>query len=96
MEFSRAAEIEISPWNFPHPHLQELEEDDGATAIEMEFRRKVSGLRRLPRHARAQALRAAKDERFLALKALREKRQRDRLARYLLWRQQMSPPRQPG
>ena len=46
--------------------------------------------------AAALALRAARDERFLALKALREKRERDGRARHLHWRRQLPVPRQPG
>ena len=81
----------------PSPSLEVADEDDGAEiGIELEFKRKLSGLRRLPRHARAEALRLARNERSLALKALREKRRNDRLARYLRWRQQLPAPKPLG
>lgn len=53
--------------------------DEGAeTEIDSVFRRAIAGLRRLPRRERPHALRAARDARTLALKALREKRARER------------------
>jgi hypothetical protein len=62
--------------------------------IEIEFRRRLMGLRVLPKRERAQALRAAKDWRRVALKALREKRMRDRHASYILrHKMRMSAPR---
>jgi hypothetical protein len=74
-----------------------LEEDETADAeIEAQFKARLMGLRRLPRYQRAGALRAAKEWRMLALKALREKRATDRRARYALWRLGLPPPRQPG
>jgi hypothetical protein len=86
---------EFTHWNVPGPSDEGLD-DDGASEIEAEFRRKLCGLRRLPQHARVAALKAARDERFLALKALRQKRQVARHARYLLWRQQLPAPKPPG
>jgi hypothetical protein len=73
-------------------------DDDDAQVQEIEamFKRKLSGLRRLPRHARAHALRAAREWRLAALAALREKRARERHAKWVLWRQQLPAPRLPG
>jgi hypothetical protein len=70
------------------------EVDRGAEAdIDATFRRKLSGLRRLPRQARPYALRAARDERALALKALLEKRADARQARRSFLRLQRPAPR---
>lgn len=75
-------------------------EDGDAEAIEIEkeFRRRLTGLRRLPRSARAVALREARDWRLVALKALREKHARERQANVALWRQRSlaSRPLGPG
>jgi hypothetical protein len=73
--FSAAARAEVTQRR-PRIVMPLLpEEDEGAEAeIEAAFRRRLSGLRRMPRTARAHALRAARLERTLALKALREKR----------------------
>ena len=69
-----------------------LDEDGGAEfEIDAEFRRRLTGLRRLRRRDQPQALRAAREWRRIALKALREKRIRDRHARYMQ-RRQMRPP----
>ncbi|HLH97040.1 MAG TPA: hypothetical protein VKW08_18170 [Xanthobacteraceae bacterium] len=79
----------------PDPMLRGIEaiEDDGThLEIEAEFRRRISGLRRLPRHARAQALRFAREQRFIALAALREKRQRERQGRSEALRQRLPGP----
>jgi hypothetical protein len=61
-------------------------DDHIAEAIEIErmFHLKIMGLRRLPRYQRAGALRAAREERQLALNALKEKRLRERHARHAL------------
>ena len=76
------------------------EPTDDAEAAEAEiealFKCRLMGLRRMPRYQRALALRAARDWRQLALKALREKRERERHARYVLWRSQLPPSIQPG
>jgi hypothetical protein len=57
--------------------------DEGAEGeIEKIFRRKIAGLRRLPRRERPAAVQAAKDTRMLALKALRNKRARERAAQH--------------
>jgi hypothetical protein len=63
-------------------------EDGEAEAIEIEkeFRARLTGLRRLPRNARAAALRGARERRDTALKALREKRARERFANFAAWR----------
>jgi hypothetical protein len=68
------------------PSYVEAEIDEGDAAemeIEAEFRRKLMGLRRLRRRERTQALRAAREWLSFALNALREKRLRDRHARYM-------------
>jgi hypothetical protein len=73
-------------------------EDDEASEFEIaaEFRRRLSGLRHLPRRQRAAALRAARDWRSLAVKGLRERRANKRHARYLFWRSQLPTPTRPG
>jgi hypothetical protein len=68
--------------------------DDSEAAvieIEAEFRRKLMGLRRLRRRERALALRAAREWRSFALNALRERRLRDRHARYMQRRHNQLP-----
>jgi hypothetical protein len=64
--------------------------------IDAEFRRKLAGLRRLRRDERPFALRAAREWRRLALKALREKRTAKRHTRYVLWRSRHPVTKQPG
>jgi hypothetical protein len=68
--------------------------DDEAMVTEINdlFRRKLADLRRLPRHERPHALRAIRDWRRLALKALRETRATNRHARHLLRRVQTPAP----
>jgi hypothetical protein len=61
--------------------------------IERVFKCRLRDLRRLPRHQRALALRAAREFRQMALQALREKRARERHARYMLWKMRLPPPR---
>jgi hypothetical protein len=69
----------------PSVEAEAFDEGDAAEMdIENEFRRKLMGLRRLRRRERAQALRAAREWRSFALNALREKRLRERQARYML------------
>jgi hypothetical protein len=51
--------------------------------IEADFRRRIAGLRRMPRRDRPYALRAAREQRQLALIALHERRACDRHARFL-------------
>lgn len=94
-DFDYGAIVEVTGRLHPCPDL-ESPDDDGAAEINAEFRRKLMGLRGLRRGERAQALRAARDCRFLALKALREKRARDRQARFLLWRSRLQPPKPSG
>ena len=52
----------------------------------------LMALRRLPRHDRAAALRAAREWFLLPMKGVGEKRARDRIARYQLWRLQRPRP----
>jgi hypothetical protein len=72
------------------------DEEDGEGEIEMMFRARLSALRRLPRHEKAAALRAAREWRTGAMKALREKRAARRLARHRLWQAQQPMPRPTG
>jgi hypothetical protein len=75
--------------------LEDVENDDGAEAdIDAEFKRRLAGLRRLPKRERGAVLRAAREWRIAALKALQARRACDRHARFLLWRSQMLPPKQ--
>jgi hypothetical protein len=61
--------------------LEPIEEGEGAELeIEAEFRRRLAGARKLPRHARAGARREAYEWRKAALRALREKRLLERTA----------------
>jgi hypothetical protein len=70
-----------------------IEDSEGEEReIEEVFRRKIAGLRRLPRRDRAAALRAAREWRAFALRALREKRAGLRYARHLLRRLRMLVP----
>lgn len=70
--------------------------DEESFAIEQEFGRRLAGLRRLPRRERAGALRAAREWRVLALKALKERKAGGRHARYLVWKAQLQTPRPAG
>lgn len=89
--FSCAAGALAQP-SVPGPDLDLVEEDSAAAAeIEANFKRRLLGLRHLPRHLRAAVLRDARNERFLALKALSEKRRRARRLKYMLWRQRLPP-----
>jgi hypothetical protein len=94
-EFHPAA-LEIAQGDWPLPSLDELGDEGAASEIYAEFRRRLRGLRYLRRGERAQALRAAREFRFLSLKALREKRACERRARYLRWRHAQPPPRPLG
>jgi hypothetical protein len=87
--------IELMQWDVPGLEM-EAAQDDGAAEIHATFRRMLMGLRHLPRQERAHALRAAHEWHLFALNAMREKRARDRHARYMLRRLRRSPPRQPG
>ena len=64
--------------------------DAEAAGIDDEYRRRLAGLRRIFGHQRALALRAARDARFVALRALRQKRERIRADRSLA--QRLQPP----
>jgi hypothetical protein len=93
MASSSAAPIEVTQ-RAPLIGSEPLDEDETADVeIEMMFRRKLMGLRFLPRRQRAAAYRALRQWRFLALKALREKRAADRRARFMLRQQQRPAPR---
>ena len=72
--------------------------DDGAAEAEIDaaFRRKLIGLRFLRPGEWAQVLRAAREWKCLALKALREKRASDRRARITFWLSQRPASRYPG
>jgi hypothetical protein len=70
--------------------------DDEAFWIEQEFGRRLAGLCRLPRRERPGALRAAREWRMLALKALRERKAGERNARHLAWKAQLQTPRPAG
>jgi|HubBroStandDraft_1064217.scaffolds.fasta_scaffold472554_1 hypothetical protein len=86
-----AAALETTRRAAALPELEPLEADDGAVLeINQQFRRRLAGLRRLPRHQRADALRAARDWRRQALRALKERRAAERRARHLL-RQLLKP-----
>lgn len=91
------AMVEITPRGadmIPLIPLEPAEEYDAEEAeIERTFKARLRGLRRLPRSQRALALRAAREFRQLALQALREKRARDRHAKYMLWRMRLPGPR---
>lgn len=67
------------------PDLEPFDEDEGAVReINQLFRRRLAGLRRLPRDQKAHALRAAREWRRQALRALKERRAADRHARHTL------------
>lgn len=66
--------------------VQPEEELGAELAIEEEFKRRLLGLRRLSKHDRPHALRAARYWRALALRALRERRAELRYARRQLRR----------
>jgi hypothetical protein len=72
----------------------ELDEESDSAEIEAQaiFRRKIAGLRRLPRRQRAQALREAREWLAVALQALREKKATARHARYMLWQMKCIRP----
>jgi hypothetical protein len=70
--------------------------DEADSEIEAAFKWRLIGLRRLPRHQRALALRAAREWRAQALKALKERRAIERSARYRLWQLSRPAPRPSG
>jgi hypothetical protein len=70
-----SAAIEVMKRTSPALAPEPFEDGVGAELeIDAEFQRRLAGLRRLPRHERAAALRLAREWRQLALKALRERR----------------------
>jgi hypothetical protein len=91
--FGSAAASEVTRRGSPAPELEALEEDEGA-AIEINalFGRKLMALRRMPRRDRPHALRAAREWRRQALKALRDKRAAERHARHILRRLRTPSP----
>lgn len=86
-----AAALETAHRPAHSPELEPLEGDEG-TVLEINqlFRRRLAGLRRLPRHQKADALRAARDWRRQALRAIKDRRAAERHARHLL-RQLLKP-----
>jgi hypothetical protein len=92
----RPAENEPTRRGSPFIPLESIEDDDSERVeIEATFKYRLIGLRRLPRYQRALALRAAREWRQIALKELRERRARERNARYMLWQMRLTPPIQP-
>jgi hypothetical protein len=69
------------------PDPVDHEEEAAANEIEREYQGMLLGIRRLPWSRRPAARRAARDWRQMMLAALREKRQRERHAGYLMLRQ---------
>jgi hypothetical protein len=74
------------------PETKVIEGEAEELEIETTFRRKLSGLRRLPKSERPSALKAARDWRQSALNALREKHARERHANHLLRNLQILTP----
>lgn len=81
---SKEAAAEIAERRLPEPLWDLLDEQHDAErlAIEQEFGRKTAALRRLGPRDRAAALRAAREQRQIALALLREKRRRERHGEY--------------
>jgi hypothetical protein len=77
---------EIMRGGLPPIEIDSLLGNDTPEIIAM-FRRRLFGLRRLPRRERQAAIRAAREWLMLALKGLREKRERERRARSITVRQ---------
>jgi hypothetical protein len=76
------ANREIGRWRIENePELAEETEEDTAGAIELEFRRRMTGLASIPRHLRKAAAKAIRDWRKLAMRMLREKREASRMRR---------------
>jgi hypothetical protein len=69
-------------------------DDDAGSTVDIDaiFQRKLAGLRYLPRSARSAAYRAARDERDLALRGVRERQSAKRHVRKLLVQQQAPAP----
>jgi hypothetical protein len=90
-KFNSAATSEATRRAVAPIEFDVLNETSGAAAeIATAYRRKLAGLRYLPRSERPYALRAAREWRRSALRALREKRATERYARRKL-RQLLKP-----
>ena len=89
----KSAAIEFSHHGVASTEEPSDETDNLDTEIQTIFRRKIAGLRLLPRRERAQARRAALEWLWFAMTDLREKRAHARYARYVLRRQQIPPPK---
>ena len=77
------------------PLFEPLEESDAtANEIAAAFRRRLAGLRRLPRHERIAALKAARELKLASMRSLVERRATERHARYTQWRAQLPAFRQ--
>jgi hypothetical protein len=68
------------------------EEDSPDFEIMNIFRRKIAGLRRLPKHQRAREIRAALEWLWSTMAALREKRAYARSRRHTLWQIRRARP----
>jgi recombinational DNA repair ATPase RecF len=69
------------------------EEEAVANEIERQYQGMLAGISRLPRSQRPAARRAAREWRQMMLTALREKRKRDRQARFTFVKSQGPAPR---
>jgi hypothetical protein len=93
LKFSAGAAIEITRRRASSPEFDAREEGEAEEiAIDMEYRQRLAGLRHLPRREKPHALRAAREWRRAALKALREKRAAERYARRLRRQSQTPAP----
>ena len=81
-KFGAAVLSELTERDRALPESDAVEGEAEEIEIETVFRRKIAGLRRLPKRDRPSARKAAQEWRIRALKALREQRARDRLARH--------------
>ena len=88
-EFSAALREVMGP-GLPLSEVDAVEGEAEEIEIETIFRRKLAGVRQLPRSERPHARKAARDWRTQALKDLREKRARDRYASHT--RRQLGQP----
>jgi hypothetical protein len=80
----KSAATELTLRDLSAAELMSTEEDSPDVEIQLIFRRMIAGLRRLPRHQRAQALRAALEWLGSTMAALREKRAYTRHRRNIL------------
>lgn len=89
-----AAAVEITKRTVCWPELEPIEAEEGAMReINEQFGRRLAGLRRLPRNQKAHALRAAREWRRQALRALKERRATRRHARHGVRQLQKPAPR---